>query len=239
MSSELIRILAIDTSLKGVSMGVIEESESGKKMLGSRFCFDPVGSSAFVATGLQELLAELKLDLADLTEVIVSLGPGSFTGIKVGLAFCQGLRFAQPDLVISGVSSLRAWAQTKVGWERLVFLKATKLAGYAVWFDGVSEAHTLSVRIDGKNLILHDEQGRPWMKDLAMARFELLGPWGEIRLALSERADVEEAAIDSEAICILQAMVNMRRKLRTDQSMRLDPLYLRPSAPEEKIHESR
>jgi tRNA threonylcarbamoyladenosine biosynthesis protein TsaB len=48
-------------------------------------------SSEVLPTRVAQLLGEHKREARDLTAIIITLGPGSFTGVRVALAFCKGL----------------------------------------------------------------------------------------------------------------------------------------------------
>lgn len=56
-----------------------------------------------VAVLTEELLKERALTVSELSGVIVSLGPGSFTGLRVGLSFAKGIVAAQ-DIPLIGVT---------------------------------------------------------------------------------------------------------------------------------------
>jgi tRNA threonylcarbamoyladenosine biosynthesis protein TsaB len=60
--------------------------------------------------GLDALLTDLGRKPADLTGIAVSIGPGSFTGLRIGLAFAKGLALANGAL-ITGVPTLDVVAQ--------------------------------------------------------------------------------------------------------------------------------
>ncbi len=59
---------------------------------------------------LRAAFAEAGVGFEDLAAVAVTVGPGSFTGLRVGLAAAQGLGLAR-DCAVVGVSSFAAWAR--------------------------------------------------------------------------------------------------------------------------------
>jgi tRNA threonylcarbamoyl adenosine modification protein YeaZ len=74
---------------------------------------EPVGEvrtrARLVLGAADELLRAAGLDARALDGIVVGTGPGSFTGIRIGLATARGLALAL-DLPVAGVSTLRAYA---------------------------------------------------------------------------------------------------------------------------------
>ena len=56
-----------------------------------------------------EVMGTAKLAFADLTKIAVTVGPGSFTGLRVGLAFAKGLHLAT-GAPLAGIGALAALA---------------------------------------------------------------------------------------------------------------------------------
>ena len=68
-----------------------------------------VSDSRLLLADVDELLREAGLVAADLTGVVVGTGPGSFTGMRIGLSVARGLGLAL-GLQAAGVSTLDALA---------------------------------------------------------------------------------------------------------------------------------
>ena len=68
---------------------------------------DPMAKGETLSAGLDSLLKKAGATLDDVKRVMVTLGPGSFSGLRTGVAFCQGLSFSgKRDLY--GVTTLQA-----------------------------------------------------------------------------------------------------------------------------------
>ncbi len=99
------RILAIDTSTSRLSVAVIDESQ----VVGVR-SRDSLGShTRWLVPTIHELLDTLNLKKEDLTGLALSIGPGSFTGLRAGLASMTGFRLAL-DIPLVTVPTLEAMA---------------------------------------------------------------------------------------------------------------------------------
>ena len=79
----------------------------GKKVLVKKV-IDPYASSEKLLPLLDALLKERELKPESLKGIIVSLGPGSFTGLRIGVCLAKGLAFVLKIPVI-GVSTFDSW----------------------------------------------------------------------------------------------------------------------------------
>lgn len=68
-----------------------------------------VSGSRLLLADVDELLREADLVAADLTGIVVGTGPGSFTGMRIGLSVARGLGLAL-GIRVAGVSTLDALA---------------------------------------------------------------------------------------------------------------------------------
>lgn len=99
------RILAIDTALKACSVGVIE----GDKVLAA--LSEPMdrGHAERIAPMADEARRAAGITFDSIDRVVVTTGPGSFTGLRVGLAFGRAMALAVSKPCV-GVSTLEALA---------------------------------------------------------------------------------------------------------------------------------
>lgn len=109
------KILALETSAKAVSVAVAEEGN----ILCSRFANEGQTHSVTLMPMLDEMLASAGLTLKDIGAVAVSHGPGSFTGLRIGVSAAKGLAWAL-GLPCCGVSTLEAMAENGRNFEGLI-----------------------------------------------------------------------------------------------------------------------
>lgn len=103
------RVLVVDTALGLCTAGVFEVDAAGARPLGLRSEPMTRGHSERLAGFARDAMADSGLAFAALDRIGVTVGPGSFTGLRVGLAFAQGLGAAL-DRPVVGISTLDALA---------------------------------------------------------------------------------------------------------------------------------
>ncbi len=94
--------LFVDTSRKGISMALSADSVYEEMV-------DPSAKGEILSASLDNLLAKVGATLDDVKRVMVTVGPGSFSGLRTGVAFCQGLCFSGKRNLY-GVTTLQALA---------------------------------------------------------------------------------------------------------------------------------
>jgi tRNA threonylcarbamoyladenosine biosynthesis protein TsaB len=102
-------VLAIDTAGVDCAAAVFD-SDTGK-ILGRVSETIGRGHAERLMAMIDEALAQARLSLSDLGRIGVTVGPGSFTGIRVGVATARGLALAL-GVECVGVSTLEVLAQT-------------------------------------------------------------------------------------------------------------------------------
>lgn len=99
------KLLAVETATSWQSVAILEDD----RVL-ARCDQDAAGShGTLLLPAIHQLLIQTGLQLTDLDGLACSIGPGSFTGIRVGAATCLGLR-AATDLPLVLIPTLEAMA---------------------------------------------------------------------------------------------------------------------------------
>ncbi len=95
-------ILVVDTSRKGIELALFGKDHQSLAKISN-----PASRGENLSGELTALLSQFQLKLSDIQKVLVLLGPGSFTGLRTGIAFCQGL-CASGQRALYGISTLQA-----------------------------------------------------------------------------------------------------------------------------------
>lgn len=93
-------ILAFDTATDVATSAIVADGS---------IIAERVGRPQLLLADVDEMLGATGHRAADLTGIVVGTGPGSFTGMRIGLAVARGLGLAL-DLPVAGVSTLDALA---------------------------------------------------------------------------------------------------------------------------------
>jgi tRNA threonylcarbamoyladenosine biosynthesis protein TsaB len=101
------RVLAIDTALAACSAAVLDTAQGG--ILASESLPMVRGHAEAVIPLLARLMGEAHLAFRDLDRVVVTTGPGSFTGLRVGISAARGIALAA-GIPAVGLSTLQAYA---------------------------------------------------------------------------------------------------------------------------------
>ena len=100
-------ILAFETSAKAGSVALLDE----KKLLGESYQNTGLTHSQTLMVMAEDMLKAAGKTMADVGAVAVAEGPGSFTGVRIGVAAAKGLAWGG-ELPCYGVSTLESMALT-------------------------------------------------------------------------------------------------------------------------------
>jgi len=98
-------ILNIETSTQVCSVSV---SENGQ-IKGFKEINDEKSHAKYLTVFIDELIKELNISLHDIDAVAVSKGPGSYTGLRIGVSTAKGLCYAK-DIPLISINTLQSMA---------------------------------------------------------------------------------------------------------------------------------
>ncbi|MBU0455464.1 MAG: tRNA (adenosine(37)-N6)-threonylcarbamoyltransferase complex dimerization subunit type 1 TsaB [Pseudomonadota bacterium] len=99
------KLLSLDTTTDACSVALMQDDA-----LWSRYELAKMQQARFILPFIQTLLRDANMALRDLDAVAVTHGPGSLTGIRIGIGVAQAIAFAH-DLPVIPISSLAVLAQ--------------------------------------------------------------------------------------------------------------------------------
>ncbi len=100
-------LLAIDTSTGACSAALLNEKD--RQIQAFRHAIMPRGHAEALALMVRDVMREAGCTMAALRRIAVTTGPGTFTGVRIGLAFARALGAAL-GLPVTGISTLQAIA---------------------------------------------------------------------------------------------------------------------------------
>jgi tRNA threonylcarbamoyladenosine biosynthesis protein TsaB len=209
-------VLGLDTCLSSCSVAVLD----GARVVASAREVMARGHQERLAPMARQVMAEAGLAFGKLDRIAVTVGPGSFTGLRVGIAFAKGLSLAldRPAVGIGTLEALAAEAAKDFGGLVFPAIDARRGQLYLQAFeDGrplmAPDAHTVEV---AAARIAELSQGRP---------FTLVGSGAVLLADFAPTAAVIAAeGADARAVARLAA---------AREPAPLKPLYLR--APDAKL----
>ena len=172
-------ILLIETSTALCSVALAQDGV----VTSYRESSAPKAHASLTAVFIQEMLAERGLTLADCDAVCVSKGPGSYTGLRVGVSTAKGLSFGsgKPLLAVGTLDTLvfqafsdninaddtpHVIARSEATWQSVSFkyiipmIDARRMEVYtAVFKNGVQVTETAPMIIDETSFAEYLEQG--------------------------------------------------------------------------------
>src|SRR5690625_4426317 len=109
-------ILALDTSTATMALALLDDSlnQSGKKdkqdeVLAERSCFAQRNHSILLVEEIRLMMEKANVTTDQLQAIVVGQGPGSYTGVRVGVTVAKTMAWAL-TIPLIGVSSLEALA---------------------------------------------------------------------------------------------------------------------------------
>ena len=204
------RLLGIDTSFGGVALAAAD-ANSGE-VLDSYICVQPRAAERELASQAKALLSRIGKP----NKVVVAVGPGSFTGIRIGIAFARGLVAGLDGVRLGGLSSLQALAGTLAGERGLVvFLRIAAKYGVMALAQAGGVAVLRGVELEScLRACIENEEERV-----------IAGRWSELEARLQQHS-LSYRNINAEQV-LATAMEAMLQVACQTGVREVQPLYLR------------
>lgn len=125
-------ILAIDSATPVAGIALLDE----EKLIREEFVNYKKTHSETLMPMVDQLLRDCNRSLQDVTALAITIGPGSFTGLRIGLAAIKGLSMAA-GIPVAGISTLDVLAHNISFTDALVcpLLNARKQEVYTAFYD--------------------------------------------------------------------------------------------------------
>ena len=221
------KILALETSAKAVSAAITENG----KVLASGYQDTGLTHSRTLMPIVEHLFKNTGMEINDMDAVAVANGPGSFTGIRIGVSAAKGLAFGADKPVI-GVSTLAAMARNVAFSNGLIIcaMDARRNQVYNALF--MAENGTITRLTPDRAISL---------ADLAQEVHAISGPktiigdGGQLCYASMEEAGIScqlapPHLVMQNATCVaLEAERMVAAGIQPQTAQELQPVYLRPA----------
>lgn len=227
-------LLALDTGSTDCQVGLASEGRRYYKKRKVR------AHSQVVLTLIDEVLSEAGVKAQDLSAIAVNQGPGSFTGLRVGLSVAQGLAFAAdcPVIPISSLEIIASYLAALPNVEAtycFVAIDARMDQIYSAWFalnvsqhkNSVEQISEISVLAPAnifvpafidEHKVIAMGSGLQYLADFPEAIRQKLSVIGQ-----DENAEVAEVSIETLLLMALQRIESEVGIAAAD----LDALYVR------------
>ena len=145
MVSEKIYILNIETATKNCSVSI---AENGTTLLCREIAEQGYSHAEKLHVFIEEILEECNLKAKDLSAIAISQGPGSYTGLRIGVSAAKGLCYALdiPLIAIDTLGSLARQVKETDGFI-IPMIDARRMEVYSAIFNGHEKAREVQAEI--------------------------------------------------------------------------------------------
>lgn len=226
------KVLALDTSSLAASCALLE----GDKLLGEFFLNTGMTHSETAMVMVDHLLKTAKVSPGELSILAVSVGPGSFTGLRIGVSAIKGMAYAL-NLPCAAVSTLEGLAGNLTCFSGLIIpvMDARRNQVYTSRFRGdgkalLREAPDQAVPLEQVGRWADAETGPVWLTGdgAAMAKQ---------KLQRDNLVPAPPALLHQRASSVGYAALELHEKGKLLDAGQLIPQYLRLSQAERELLE--
>ena len=230
-------ILAFDGTAKCASCAILRDDIC----LGEYNVDNGLTQSELLLPMAESLMKSLRLNFSDVELYATSVGPGSFTGVRIGAALVKGLAFGK-NVPCAEVSTLEALAENARGLRGIIVPAMDARRG---------QVYTAIFRCDGENLTRLTEDMAISITELGERLREFDEPiyltgdgYGVAKKGLTaEGLQIENTPValrNQSAASVARVALRQFKEGKTVSDTELSPTYLRlPQAERERLERSK
>ncbi|MFD1363440.1 tRNA (adenosine(37)-N6)-threonylcarbamoyltransferase complex dimerization subunit type 1 TsaB [Lentibacillus salinarum] len=157
-------ILAMDTSNQLLGVALLQDDQ----LIGEMTTNIKRNHSVRLMPAINQLMRDVDMTPQDLDKIVVAKGPGSYTGVRIGLTTAKSMAWAL-DIPVVGVSSLEALAWQGRFYNAYInpFFDARRGRVYTGLYQ--QQSHKFDLVCQEKNVLMEN-----WLKDLADKQQDVL-----------------------------------------------------------------
>lgn len=228
------KILAFDGTAKAASVAVTD----GERILAHHTIDNGLTQSELLLPMAEDMLRGLKLSFSDIELFATAVGPGSFTGVRIGVSLVKGLAFGR-NVPCVGVSTIEALAENLSGIQGIIVpcMDARRTQVYSATFrcDGVTLTRVTEDRAIALSELAEE------LKEYKNEDIYICGDGYKVaRTALLssgiELSNTPELLINENAASVARVAKRMYERGEAVSDAELSPVYLRmPQAERERL----
>ena len=156
-------ILAIETATKVCSVALFKNAE----LLNFKEEDGSYAHAEKLAVFVQELMQSAGIDYSELHAVVVSKGPGSYTGLRIGVSFAKGLCYAQniPLIAVNTLEGMTCGVLPQISQKNALLcpmIDARRMEVYTALFDqSLNELEPTATKVIDNNFFSSETLNRP------------------------------------------------------------------------------
>ncbi len=215
------KILAFDTSSETLSVAVAD----GERVLWSEELTSIARHSDSLAPRIEHALGQARLQPRSLDLIAVGVGPGSFTGLRIGLVTAKMLAWALQKKMV-GVSSLEAAARSR--WRSALRVAAIVDAKRGNLYAAVYEKKSSGVRSVRKPALVEASRWIDTLRGPLLVTGSGVTAYRELLTKAAERRrfDLDPEPAKPLAVYVAEAARERAGKKKYDDPEKLLPDYL-------------
>lgn len=230
--------LAVEISSKQGSLALFKKEDSNFVFIAESVWFKTKSHSEVITTELDQLLKSHHVKYTDLVSLCIGNGPGSFTGIRVGVNLVKSLSYSL-NIPIYQMDSLRALAEPELDNSSVIcIVNAIKNCFYISIYNKSKEG--VIILQDPESVKL--EQIQNYLVDLNTEPYKLCGDASSINTELKDLVlQINNTSLSEQEYPLARFVGRYCLDPKNQSSpmswKELVPLYIRGSQAEEKLKE--